>query len=396
MNRVEEIIGDLLLRLNCVIIPEFGGFVTQKTSAKIDSKNGIISPPSKSLLFNRLLINNDGLLISELSVKNEISFEEARIEVLQIVHQWNAELSAGKRISIDKVGFLFLDQERNICFEQDRYFNLLLSSFGLGNVHFLTETDVAIAQHTAEQREKVRISVAPLELFTIENKEQIATAHKETVQESTVFEKGTTVMHVVGKSNFWKYAAVACAIPILFYSFWIPMKTNVLESKLISFHDFNPFKKQEQAVYTKHSVKNLIPQQKEHLITLKEQLESIESNEDIYSYNLSDETYILVKVNKSLTGLEVSPEVEQNNTENPTSVVLTSQKALNYIVGCFSDNSNAENLVKDLQSKGFNASIKDVSAGLTRVTIGSANSQDELNELISKATAAGFSGWVLK
>lgn len=396
MNRVEEVIGDLLLRHSCVIIPEFGGFVTQKTSAKIDAKNGIISPPSKSLLFNRLLINNDGLLISELANKNEISFEEARIEVAQNAHQWNAELSAGNRISIDKVGFLFLDQERNICFEQDRYFNLLLSSFGLGNVHFLTETDVAIAQHKSAQREQVRASVAPLELFTIENKEQITTTHKEEVQEPMVSESTPKIKLVVEKSNFWKYAAVACAIPILFYSFWIPMKTNVLESKLISFHDFNPFKKQEQAKYNKHSVKHLIPLQKEHSLTLKEQLESIESNEDTYSYNLSDETYILVKVDKSSPDIAVSTADDQRNEISSSTVVPTSSKALNYIVGCFSEDSNAENLVKELQSKGFNASIKDVSGGLTRVTIGSANSQGELNELISKATAAGFNGWVLK
>ncbi|HNR86040.1 MAG TPA: hypothetical protein PKN38_05475, partial [Taishania sp.] len=157
---MEQIIGDLLIRHNCVIIPEFGGFVTQRTAAKIDTNLGVITPPSKSLLFNRQLINNDGLLIAELAQQTRVSYDEARLMVQQLVKSWNETLSSGQRITIDKVGFLFFDQERNICFEQDRYFNLLLSSYGLGNVHFLTETDVAIAQHKAIQQEKLEVAAA--------------------------------------------------------------------------------------------------------------------------------------------------------------------------------------------------------------------------------------------
>ncbi|MEY3200216.1 MAG: hypothetical protein RJA13_2174, partial [Bacteroidota bacterium] len=58
MVSVEQLIGDLLVRHNCVIIPAFGGFVAKQTSASIDYKNGIMTPPRKSLLFNRQLINN--------------------------------------------------------------------------------------------------------------------------------------------------------------------------------------------------------------------------------------------------------------------------------------------------------------------------------------------------
>ena len=72
MISVEELIGDLLLRNNCVIVPSFGGFVANQSAAIIDYRNGIITPPRKSVLFNRQLINNDGLLIKELSFVNNI------------------------------------------------------------------------------------------------------------------------------------------------------------------------------------------------------------------------------------------------------------------------------------------------------------------------------------
>ncbi|MCO5258976.1 MAG: SPOR domain-containing protein [Crocinitomicaceae bacterium] len=393
MMKVEEIIGDLLIRHNCVIIPTFGGFVTQRTSAKIDYKTGVMSPPSKSLLFNRQLINNDGLLIAELAQRNEVSYEVAHNEISQIIQQWNATLSAGQRISIDKVGILFYDSERNICFEQDRYFNLLLSSYGLGNVHFLTETDVAIAQRKAEILEKVEATTQPLEpVFTIENKEEIKSEPIPQVETTTQADALVIGTNASKKVAVWKYVAAACLIPVLFYSFWIPMKTNVLESKLISFQDFNPFHKQDKSSYEMKPLNKALHVNSSDEPTLEEQLKSVESSEQTFSLKLTDDTYILVNT-------QSKQDVE---TTNGTAVVIESNQlamasnSLNYIVGCFADAVNAENLVKELQSKGFNAFVKDVSKGLSRVSIGAVNTQDDLNQLISKATANGYSGWVLK
>lgn len=388
MINVEEIIGNLLLRHNCVIIPGFGGFVAKQISAHIDYKNGILSPPSKSLLFNRQLINNDGLLISELALQHNISYNEATSEINRLVSDWNSELSAGNRISIDRVGFLFFDQERNICFEQDRYFNLLLSSYGLGSVHFLTETDVVIANKKAGLTE----SVTPVAEITStkEVKTEMIADNQPTIilsKEKEVIQKYQQTENKFKKTNVWKYAAAALLIPILFYSLWIPMKTDVLESKIISFQDFNPFHKKEQPVYVQQSVSNLIEDHSEKDNSLEKQLEAVESNEKIYSYNLTEDTYLLVKRES-----EISPDELDNKIDN--SIKLN--KTFNYIVGCFSDETNATNLVSELKAKGFDAFIKDKKGNLSRVSIGTAGSQNELNELVSKANSAGFNGWVLK
>ena len=146
MVTVEQLIGNLLLRHNCVIIPSFGGFVAKPISARIDYEKGTMLPPGKSLLFNRQLINNDGLLVSEYAHSNHVSFDEAQLEVTSLVKSWGMTLQSGGRIEIDNVGNLFFDEERNICFEQDRFCNLLLESFGLGTVHFLSEEDVQIVE----------------------------------------------------------------------------------------------------------------------------------------------------------------------------------------------------------------------------------------------------------
>ena len=152
MTTVEHLIGDLLLRHNCVIVPSFGGFVAKQVSAKIDYASGRMTPPSKSLLFNKQLINNDGLLINEFSQANELSFNQASKEVSAKVSLWREALKSGQRIELDRVGYLYNDAENNLCFEQDRFFNLLLESYGLGKVHFLSEEDVQIARPLKKQK----------------------------------------------------------------------------------------------------------------------------------------------------------------------------------------------------------------------------------------------------
>ena len=153
MVSIEQLIGDLLIQHNCVIVPNFGGFVAQKISAKVDFRTGRMLPPSKSLLFNKQLINNDGLLANELAKSNGLAFNSATLDLSNKVSSWNTTLNNGGRIELDRIGILYRDAEQNLCFEQDRFFNLLLESFGLGQVNFLTEEDVQISERITVIRE---------------------------------------------------------------------------------------------------------------------------------------------------------------------------------------------------------------------------------------------------
>ncbi|HLU86890.1 MAG TPA: SPOR domain-containing protein [Taishania sp.] len=392
MNKIDEIIGLLLLRHSCVIIPGFGGFIAKHKPAEIDYVNGIMTPPRKSLLFNKQLISNDGLLVAEYAKSNGLTFDQAEHAVQQAVNEWNKTLSEGSRISIDKVGFLFLDTERNICFEQDREFNLLLSSFGLDKVHFLTQTDVEIVQNRIEVAQQPVIPTATYssqpELIekTVEQQEVIST---EKVEEPAIIS-----IHK-SKRSIWKYVAAACLIPMMFYSFWIPLKTDVLESKMISFHDFNPFHEYEKSEYKPVSHTKALSKESKTIKALEEQLAEVETaNDQTYSYNLTDNTFLLVEIKQAETETISNSTSEVASKQIGTSQVSTG--AFNYIIGCFSSDENAQNLVKELKEKGFNASIVDKKNGLNRVSIGSANTQVELNQLIEKSKSHGFEGWVLK
>jgi len=364
MTTVENLIGDLLLRYNCVIVPTFGGFVAKQVSAKIDFVSMKMVPPSKSLLFNKQLINNDGLLINELSLANKLSFDSASTEVKDKVKAWQSLLSKGQRIELDRVGYLYADKENNICFEQDRFFNLLLASYGMGTVQFISEEN----QNTAvvEERSPLR------KIATISDTEDIPVIEHPALAHNR-------------KSIAWKYIAAACFLPIAFYSIWIPMKTDVLESGMVSFTDFNPFHKTVKAAYKKQA----ISLENESLIqptSLEKQVSDLPVDVDVYTYKYDDELYIPVS-------LETEEVVETLPSEDET---VFEVDVMHFIVGCFSEESNAISLVAKLKSSGMDAKIIDVHNGLNRVSAGAGVSMESIFQIREEASALGFAGWTLK
>jgi hypothetical protein len=390
MISVEELIGDLLLRNNCVIVPSFGGFVANQSAAIIDYRNGIITPPRKSVLFNRQLINNDGLLIKELSFVNNIEYSVAENAIKTIVENWNAQLATGERIVLDRIGFIFLDAEKNICFEQDRFFNLLLESYGLGKVHFIAEEDVKLAQHI--QQENPILAVEEKPLFTLESSDIDSIINNE---EQPFVE----IQHPASKKKLaiWKYVAAALIIPIGFYSFWIPMKTNVLESGILSIKDFNPLYKTNEGLYKNEALSKLNYQIKPEE-SLEKSIQSITSGSSNYSFKFNDDIYINVRLKENTTTTEQAineiPEVVIPSTTKP--IVNATKKSFDFVVGVFSTEENATNLINSLKTKGFNAKIVDKNGELFRVSAGTSNSNEEIIKIKEKALSAGIDGWILK
>ncbi len=399
---IEELIGDLLLRHNCVVIPTFGGFVAGQTSATFDASKGTILPPRKSLLFNKQLINNDGLLIAAYANATKKSYEEANEYIQKQIHHWHHKLDAGERISIDRVGFIFLDTERNLGFEQDKFHNLLLASYGLGKVHFLSQEDIQLmAQQEAFKLSGEPITVAEsstpiIELPIASSTEDSVTSSEEETKEAPI--------RSINTKKVWKYAVAAALLPICFYTYWIPMKTRALESGIISVQDFNPFHTSGEGLYKTEKLDlriNPLPFDSD----LDQILRSLPSDVAVFSYPLDSDVYVPVKVReikkvKANTLTTVSPKTisspkKQANTEKPKEVVQSRANG-HLIVGCFSTEANANKLINELKQKGFNAYIVDVKNGLHRVSACNSNSDSVMNKAKEKLSPLQISGWVLR
>lgn len=362
MHTVEGLIGDLLLQHNCVIVPGFGGFVAQRVSAQIDMEKGIMLPPSKSILFNRQLINNDGLLIASYASRNKVTYPIAELTVDGTVTSWHDALKAGQRVSIDRVGIIFLDQERNICFEQDRYFNLLLESFGLGPVHFVSESDM----QAKETITKVQEVVQQVDFVTTNDTAELVVLTESPTRNEQLEEQSAPIipMHEKRPNKAWKYVAAAALVPLAFYSFWIPMKTDVLASGVITWNDFNPFNKQAAIVVKKAP---FVPVKK---VVVPVEVITETPVEEAPIENIQPEPIVAVK-----------PIVVQEKLSSPQ-----------IIVGSFSTVQNAHSMVKDLKAKGVSASILQRD-GKIRVSVGDSSQIESLEPTL---VALGIAPWILK
>ncbi|MBG7611539.1 SPOR domain-containing protein [Polaribacter sp. BAL334] len=127
---LETYIKNLLYRYDCVIVPDFGGFVTKRISAKVNEATHQFFPPSKQLSFNRNLNNNDGLLANYIASVENISFEKASNAIALSVIKWQNEIQT-KPIVLETIGILRLNENRQIIFEPTTYVNFLSESFGL-------------------------------------------------------------------------------------------------------------------------------------------------------------------------------------------------------------------------------------------------------------------------
>jgi hypothetical protein len=83
------------------------------------------------VLFNKGLIQNDGLLAHHISKRENISYTEAQNHIAKAVKHYQTEIKQNKRIALDFIGVLYTDEQGNLLFQQDEKVNYLPEAFGL-------------------------------------------------------------------------------------------------------------------------------------------------------------------------------------------------------------------------------------------------------------------------
>lgn len=133
MHKFIEYISDLLFLHDCVIIPDFGGFICNYKGAYIDEVNGRIYPPGKDIVFNKNLTHNDGLLVNWIACKENISYDKATKQVALFCEELKVRLNQRQRIAFGDIGVFSTDRRFNIIFESGRN-NFLSETFGMEQI----------------------------------------------------------------------------------------------------------------------------------------------------------------------------------------------------------------------------------------------------------------------
>ena len=156
-------IEELLYRYNCVVIPEFGAFLTQNKSAQIHRATNTIYPPTKLISFNEQLSSNDGLLVSYMANAEKSSYEDMLTKTLEESANWKGQLRNGERLTFSNIGELWLNREGKIQFQPNKKVNYLTTSFGMTSIISPAVTREVLKEEVVELEEKIPFIITPEE-----------------------------------------------------------------------------------------------------------------------------------------------------------------------------------------------------------------------------------------
>tara|TARA_R110002050_G_scaffold15706_3_gene48102 strand:+ start:48647 stop:49594 length:948 start_codon:yes stop_codon:yes gene_type:complete len=159
--RLEHYIEELLYRYNCVIVPEFGAFLTQTKSAFIKEATHSFYPPSKVISFNGQLTSNDGLLVSYMAEAEKTSYEDMLKRIAVLGKNWKKQLQNGERLSLENIGKLWLSKEGKILFEPANQNNYLTTSFGLSSCVSAKITREILKEEVEQLEDKIPFIITP-------------------------------------------------------------------------------------------------------------------------------------------------------------------------------------------------------------------------------------------
>lgn len=210
-------LSELLLDHECVIVPEFGAFITKESSAVIDYVNHLMTPPSKELAFNGQLVSDDGLLIGYIAEREGITTTEAAKMVHDFAMRNVAVLEASGALRLDGLGVLTRVTNRDYTIQLDDSLNLLGDAFGL----------TTIKAHPVYRKETYHHIAA-----------KISAEQKAKNTEMTVLDEEGVTPHYVNHRNYKWFRAAAYSLMIATVLVLLGWGAGKSDSKFAS---WNPF-----------------------------------------------------------------------------------------------------------------------------------------------------------
>lgn len=181
---LERHIEILLLNNDCVIVPDFGGFMAHHVEARYDEDEQIFLPPKRTLGFNPQLTLNDSLLAQSYIEAYDISYPEAVRRIADEVAELKQHLESEGEYTLNDVGVLRVNSYGKYEFEPCEAGILSPELYGLSSfeMHLLparqtvtvpTEPVVAVEEPAVEEPKK---GVPPASIF-LDNDDDDRTIH---------------------------------------------------------------------------------------------------------------------------------------------------------------------------------------------------------------------------
>lgn len=329
----------LLSEHDCVIVPQFGGFVAHYSAAKWIREEGIYLPPTRTIGFNAQLKINDGLLVQSYMQAYHTDFPDATRRIEKAVKEFTQQLQEEGVMELHGIGTL---------------------SYGMDNILKFQPNEDGITTPNLYGLSSFEIE----ELKTIRHSEKEKTITAEKKQTENVYE-------IRINRTFLRHTVAAAVAIIAFFFMSTPVENTYVETdnyaELLSLDLFNP---------TPQKVK-----------TIKASATATNANS---KSTLRPKAVREEKVDKTGNISSVS------KTVSPT-ITTTKQGKYNIIIASVNNKKDAETIIKKYQKDGYaNISILE-GDGRTRVSLMSFADKKEaykkLNEI--KQIPAFKDAWLL-
>lgn len=360
----------LLLTHDCVIVPDFGGFVAHQIPSRYNDEERLFLPPMRALGFNPQLQLNDSLLTQSYIEAYDLSYPEAQRVIDDEVRQLKQILSDEGEYYLTDLGRLSINLDSNYEFEPCEAGILTPNVYGLDTYQFKR-----IKDRTPLVAEATTATLAPIESVT----EVEETLVENTPELIHIFEEDDDDNRAIRIKMSWVRTAVAVAAAIVvFFLFATPVVNSDLGSQSMS-------QLQGTILY------KLMPQDTNMLPAqpVKQEPEKV-----VAKAENQPEVKVEVKADvKPETKQEpkqpVAAKPQETTLEAPYCIVLASQVKL----------SNAEDFVNRLHQQGYTQAKVFVHNNTVRVICGEFTTPSDAYNQLNRMTLKNdeFSeAWVYK
>ena len=136
MIHIQRHIEVLLLSNDCVIVPDFGGFIAHHVEARYDADEKLWLPPFRTLGFNQQLRLNDSLLAQSYVDAYDMSYPDALRQIENEVEELKDILNSEGNYEMGGVGTLRVNSEGNLEFDPCEAGILSPEEYGLSDFSF--------------------------------------------------------------------------------------------------------------------------------------------------------------------------------------------------------------------------------------------------------------------
>lgn len=372
VNELERHIEILLLSNDCVIVPDFGGFMAHHVDARYDGRDNMFLPPLRTVGFNPQLKMNDSLLAQSYVEAYDISYPEAIDRLANEVAEIRQRLENEGKYEINNIGTIYLNEDGNYTFEPCEAGILTPNYYGLGGFDMLPlcaqENEPTV---TLEKTNSTNIA-ENIEINQEEKQAEPVVALQNATANS-VFDvndddEKPSAEFILIKKSWLRNLAAACIAIIAFFAISTPLRTpNVQTSKI------------DTGMLTRIMPKELVTQN-------------------------THQTKLASKAENSEKVLKINPETnkdandEANEKKIDQAELKSAKPYYGIVLASRVTKRNAANYVETLQAKGFKAAKVVITATNVKVVYGSYETEGQaykaLHELRNNEVFAD--GWITK